>query len=119
MDKIKKVKNNNMKSFLGWGIFFVVFGILIYFYNVNLKFNIPEDTPYGIAYEKGEVTKIIKENIEKDPDFSHINIGTQELEIKIISGIDKGEIVIAKNFIGRVDNKPAKVGTKYVISSFD
>lgn len=107
------------KSYIVWTFFMISFFILLYFLNSSLKFNQPEDAPIGIVYEKAVVTKITSDTLSPDPDCPYIDIGKQYLEIKITTGENKGKIVSTINFVGRTDNKPVKVGTKLVISSYD
>lgn len=117
-----KYKGNSIKvnkRNIIWIGFMLSFFIFLFFFNKTLNYNKPEDRPVGIEYAKAEVVSIVSEELEPDPDFPYINIGKQSLELKILSGDKKGQIITANNFIGRVDNKPAKVGTKFIISSFD
>lgn len=113
-NKITYQKNNII-----WTIFMISFFILLYFLNSSLEFNKPEDAPIGVVYEKAVVTKITSDTLAPDPDYPYINIGKQYLEVKITSGENKGKIVSVINFVGRTDNKPVKVGTRLVVSSYD
>ena len=119
MVKLKKENFKINKKKIIWIISIASLFIFLIIFNKTLSYNKPEDIPVGIEYAKAEVINIISEELEPDPDFPYINIGKQNLELKIISGERKDEIVSVNNFIGRVDNKPAKVGTKYIISSYD
>ena len=116
-------KNNNKISYqknnIMWTIFMISFFILLYFLNSSLEFNKPEDAPIGVVYEKAVVTKITSDTLAPDPDYPYINIGKQYLEVKITNGENKGKIVSVINFVGRTDNKPVKVGTRLVVSSYD
>ena len=116
-------KNNNKISYqknnIMWTIFIISFFILLYFLNSSLEFNKPEDAPIGVVYEKVVVTKITSDTLAPDPDYPYINIGKQYLDVKITSGENKGKIVSVINFVGRTDNKPVKVGTRLVVSSYD
>ncbi|MDU4936139.1 MAG: YibE/F family protein [Peptostreptococcaceae bacterium] len=116
-------KNNNKISYqknnIMWTIFIISFFILLYFLNSSLEFNKPEDAPIGVVYEKAVVTKITSDTLAPDPDYPYINIGKQYLYVKITSGENKGKIVSVINFVGRTDNKPVKVGTRLVVSSYD
>lgn len=119
---MKKLKNEILKNKSGkiiWTIFIIGFFIFLYGLNSNLKYNKPEDAPENIKYAKAEVTEVISEELGPDPDFHYINIGKQQLEFLILSGENKGKIVTANNFISRVDNKPAKLGSKYILSTYD
>ncbi|MGL5380082.1 YibE/F family protein [Clostridium sp.] len=107
------------KEKLIWIGFTIIFFIFLFLLNSKLNYVKPADAPIGIEYEKGVVTRVVSETLAPDPDFPYINIGKQQLEIKILKGKRMGEIVTANNFIGRVDNRPAKEGTKLVISSYD
>ncbi|SHI00468.1 YibE/F family protein [Clostridium intestinale] len=97
----------------------VVFFIFLHIFNSTLTYNKPEDIQTGIVYEKAKVIKIISEDMGKDPEFDYIVIGKQKLELEILTGKNKGKVVTAMNFVERVDNKPAKVGTKFVVYTFD
>ena len=119
MVKLKRENFKINKKNIIWIISIASLFIFLIIFNKTLSYNKPEDRPVGIEYVKAEVINIISEELEPDPDFPYINIGKQNLELKIISGERKDEIVSVNNFIGRVDNKPAKVGTKYIISSYD
>ena len=116
-------KNNNKISYqknnIMWTIFMISFFILLNFLNSSLEFNKPEDAPIGVVYEKAVVTKITSDTLAPDPDYPYINIGKQYLDVKITSGENKGKIVSVINFVGRTDNKPVKVGTRLVVSSYD
>ena len=114
MDRIKNDNFKINKKNIIWIGFMACFFIFLIMFNKTLNYNKPEDRPVGIEYVKAEVITIVSEELEPDPDFPYINIGKQSLEMKILSGDRKGEIVNANNFIGRVDNKPAKVGTKFL-----
>ena len=102
-----------------WTAFILGFTIFLVVFNATLDYPRPADTQSGNHYEKAQVTKIVSDTLAPDPDFPEIQIGIQELELKILTGEQKGKPVLAKNFVGRVDNKPAKVGTKMIVSSYD
>lgn len=107
------------KSSAIWVSFMAIFFIFLYIFNTTLEYNRPADVNTGIAYEKAKVINILSDTLGEDPDFPSIKIGKQELELEILTGENKGKRVIAWNFVERVDNKPGKIGTKFVVSSFD
>lgn len=119
MYKIKKGTLKISKGNIIWVISMVALFTFLIIFNKTLKYNKPGDRPAGIEYAKGEVISIISEELEPDPDFDYIYIGKQQLEVKLLNGDNKGKIITINNFIGRVDNKPAKVGTKLIVSSYD
>ncbi len=110
-----KKKNSNYIS----AALLVIFFIFLYIFNSTLTYNKPEDIQTGIVYEKAKVIKIISEDMGKDPEFDYIVIGKQKLELEVLTGKNKGKVVTAMNFVERVDNKPAKVGTKFIVYTFD
>lgn len=119
MYKIKKGTLKISKGNIIWVISMVAIFTFLIIFNKTLKYNKPGDRPEGIEYAKGEVISIMSEELEPDPDFDYIYIGKQQLEVKLLNGDNKGKIITINNFIGRVDNKPAKVGTKLIVSSYD
>ncbi|MGG7143671.1 YibE/F family protein [Clostridium nigeriense] len=119
MSKFKKINFKINKERIIWSVFMLALFVAIVIFNKTLNYNKPGDRPVGIEYAKAEVISIVSEELEPDPDFPYINIGKQQLELKIITGEEKDKIISINNFIGRVDNKPAKVGTKFIISSYD
>lgn len=96
----------------------VFIGFVIYF-NTTLHFPKPGDAEIGITYAKARVVSIDQEDIGPDPDFNYIRIGKQWLTLEILSGDQKGHTTTAINYIERVNNRPAVVGTNMIISSYD
>lgn len=107
------------RALIGWIIFIVIFSIFLYKLNSNLNHKIPDDAEIGNVYEKATVVNISSEILEPDPEFKYINIGKQFIDVKITTGENKGKIIKSINFVGRVDNRPVKAGSKIVLSSYD
>lgn len=99
--------------------FVILFLFFIYILNITLEYEKPGDAEIGVTYEKARVINIISEEFGNDPTYDFIEIGKQVLELEILTGDNKGKIIEFINFVGRVDNRPAKVGTKVVVSSYD
>ena len=81
-----KLKNNNLKinkKNIVWTISMLGLLVFLIIFNKTLSYNKPEDRPVGIEYAKAEVINIVSEELEPDPDFPYINIGKQQLELKI------------------------------------
>ncbi|MGL5617230.1 MAG: YibE/F family protein [Sarcina sp.] len=116
---LKKLIDKKFLKPLSIGLLMLVIIGYIYLVNSKLQVDLPEDAEFGNVYEKAQVEEILKETLEPDPDFKYINIGKQYVKLKISSGENKEKIVETINFIGRVDNRPLKVGSKVVISSYD
>lgn len=119
MKNFNKIMTSKKSEKLIWSIFIVLFFIGLYILNSTLNFSKPGDSQVGVEYEKAKVVQVLSETLEPDPDFQYINIGKQQLEIEILKGDNKGKLVKVNNFIGRVDNRPAKEGTKLIVSTYD
>jgi uncharacterized membrane protein len=65
------------------------------------------------------VVKVVTDTLMDDPDFPEIQIGMQELEAEVLTGPDKGKRLLLNNFVTRMDNKPAREGTKLIVHSYD
>ena len=119
MTSFKDKLNIRNKGSIIWVILMAAFFVFLYQLNTNLKYEQPADAPVGIVYEKAVVTNINSDTLESDPDFDYIKIGKQEIDVEITDGENKGKLVSLINFVGRVDNKPVKVGSKIIIASYD
>ncbi len=97
----------------------VIYIIFLYIFNSTLEYQRPADTESGNVYEKARVVAVENDTLAPDPDFPAVQIGRQDLTMVITTGEHKGETVVAKNFVERLQNCPAKVGTIMVISSYD
>ena len=102
-----------------WGAFIASFLIFLVIFNRSLDYPSPADIQMGNKYERAVVTRVVSDTLAPDPEFQEIRIGVQELEFRILTGEDKGKLFLANNFVGRLDNKPAEVGTKMIVSSYD
>ncbi|OJU18490.1 MAG: hypothetical protein BGN88_11190 [Clostridiales bacterium 43-6] len=102
-----------------WTAFMAIFILALYLFNTNLQYTPPGDIETGIVYSKAVVTKVLSDDMGPDPDVPGIRIGKQQLELKILSGPQKGKITQAKNFVGRLNNIHAVKGTKLIVTSYD
>ena len=102
-----------------WSTFTLICSLFLYKLNSELTYKIPEDAEVGNKYEKAIITNITKEILEPDPEFKYINIGKQYVKARITTGDNKNKIIELINFVGRVDNRPVKIGSKIVVSSYD
>lgn len=103
----------------GWAVFFIAFTLFTLFFNTTLEYEKPGDAEIGVTYEKARVISVDQEDMGPDPDFPYIQIGKQWLTLEILTGELKGRSTTAVNFVERVNNKPAQVGTEMIISSYD
>lgn len=108
-----------MKKVLLHILFIVGYIALLVGYNSTLKFEKPADYPQGLEYAKAEVVSIVEQDMGEDPDYNYIRIGKQKLELRIISGEYKGKIIETTNFVTRTTQLEGKVGTRYIVGSYD
>lgn len=107
-----------MKKIVGYG--FVVLAILIIvLLNIFKDYKKPADYPDGIEYATAKVIQIPEESMGEDPDYPYITIGTQSLLLEIESGQYQGKQIICRNYIQRILHKPAQIGTRFVVASYD
>lgn len=100
-------------------LFIVCYVAILIGYNSTLKFEKPADYPQGLEYAKAEVVKVIEQDMGEDPDYNYIRIGKQKFEMKIISGEYKGKVIETVNFVTRTTQLEGKVGTHYIVGSYD
>jgi uncharacterized membrane protein len=112
------VQKNYLGVFL-WVGFVVAFVAFLIVFNATLDYARPADTQTGNHYEKAKVTRVVSDTLAPDPEFPELKIGVQELEFEILTGANKGKSFIGKNFVTRLTNTPASVGTKMIVSSYD
>ena len=108
-----------MKKVLLHILFIVGYVALLVGYNSTLKFEKPADYPQGLEYAKAEVVSIVEQDMGEDPDYNYIRIGKQKLELRIISGEYKGKIIETDNFVTRTTQLEGKMGTRYIVGSYD
>lgn len=100
-------------------LFIVCYVAILIGYNSTLEFEKPADYPQGLEYAKAEVVRIIEQDIGEDPDYNYIRIGKQKFEMKIVSGEYKGKVIETVNFVTRTTQLEGKVGTRYIVGSYD
>lgn len=108
-----------MKKILFHTLFIIGYVVLLMGYNGILEFQKPGDYPEGLEYAKAEVVEILEDTMGQDPDYDYIRIGKQKMNVKIISGKYEGKTVPVVNFITRTTPLEGKIGTRYIIGSYD
>lgn len=78
--------------------------------NSDLKFNV------NYAFEKCKIIAVNNDDLEEDPIIDNLNIGRQQVKLKIITGKFKGTIVNIENTISRMYNYQAKEGMTMVVN---
>ena len=97
-------------------VFVIIWGMLLYAFNVNKQVYISDSATVGDKYEKAEVINVISEDITNNEQLGNIKFGSQNLEIKILTGQHKGEIKTVQNFLSETHNVYATSGTKIIVN---
>ena len=69
-----------------------------------------------LVYEPAKVTTVLEDNAE--PDFDNAEgrrVGDQELEIEILSGAHKGEIMTVTNYMSALFNVDVQKGDRIIV----
>jgi uncharacterized membrane protein len=107
------------KTIALWGTLLALFALAAFLANAGLVYPPPGDYQPDTSYERAEVVKILSDTLAPDPDFPELSIGVQEVELKILTGERAGRALLAKNFVTRLTNRPARAGTKMIVASTD
>lgn len=109
-------KNFNLTRAILILVFVIIWGMLLYAFNVNKQVYISDSATAGDKYEKAEVINVISEDITSNEQLGNIKFGSQNLEIKILTGQHKGEIKTVQNFLSETHNVYATSGTKIIVN---
>jgi uncharacterized membrane protein len=71
----------------------------------------------NIRYDRGVVLKVLADNTQKDPATEGVRRGSQVLQVKIVSGPYKGQVVTMDNYLSAQFNMYAKNGTRIMVRS--
>ena len=66
---------------------------------------------YTISYELARVNRVIVNNYTEDEDSEHALRGSQSLEVKLLTGGHRGDVMPVSNYLGPMHEKLAKEGT--------
>ena len=104
-----------MKKTVSWKKIIILAISIILFAAILFRCNQFKKTPLasykGQTYEKGVVTKIIKDNLAEDGS----RYGTQKVQVKMTTGTYKGKEEQAINPSGTLFGADCKVGTKIIV----
>lgn len=92
----------------------VAFAGVIYYANLNRPVYHSSDTT-GIEYEAGLVKKIVNDNTTADKNDKNILRGSMDLQIEILTGRYKGDVVSVTNLFSSLYNIKVKQGDKISI----
>lgn len=97
----------------------LLLGIFLYYFNTShpVTFNPQGGTSY-VRYENAKIIKVVKEELEneKDNPIEGIRRGTQELEVKILTGEHKGVTKTITNHLTYTHNIYGKAGEKIIVT---
>ncbi|QGQ99269.1 YibE/F family protein [Paenibacillus psychroresistens] len=95
----------------------LLISLFMYLFNQSPEktYNEQNDTSYT-KYEKAKVLKVISEELEKDSARGDLYHGSQELEVKILSGEHKGTVHTITNNISIYLNVIVKTGQTIIVS---
>ncbi|MDF9824415.1 putative membrane protein [Breznakia sp. PF5-3] len=111
MKRIKQIK----KYQIILCVFFVVFGVFVFWLNTE---HLPSYSLYNtgsLRYEKAEVLNIVDSYLEEDKNTTSGYKGTQELEVEVKTGKLRGEVVNVENYLSRTHNILVEKGTSIII----
>lgn len=76
-----------------------------------------EENPYyTIEYELVRVTQVLFDNYELDPTAENVPRGSQSLNVRVLTGRFRGDVVPINNYLGPLHEKIAKVGTVLTVT---
>ncbi|OLO39384.1 YibE/F family protein [Alkalihalophilus pseudofirmus] len=95
----------------------LVLGLILYWFNTGEKviFNEQSGSAY-VHFEKAKVIDIISEDITKDDTISGLYLGSQEIEVEVLTGEYKGEIHTIKNYLSTLYNVYVEPGSRIIVS---
>jgi uncharacterized membrane protein len=102
-----------------WVLFTIGFTAFLLWFNLTLSYPLPADVQMGNRYEEAVVLAVRSDTLAPDPDFPELRIGTQTVEVEILSGEAAGTRTLLNNFVTRTDNRPLAVGMEIIASSYD
>lgn len=69
----------------------------------------------NIRYDKGVVEKVLSDNTQKDSATEGVRRGSQVLQVKMVKGPYKGQVVTMDNYLSAQFNVYAKEGTRIMV----
>ncbi len=114
---VSDILKDNKLRILVIGVSLALF-IFLYIYANNILpsgFDIIEEES---LFVKGTVVEVLEDNTMVDENYEGLVRGSQELEIEITSGTEKGNIYQLTNYIGDLYQTYSEVGTKLILKKF-
>ncbi|MGD0153550.1 MAG: YibE/F family protein [Thermacetogeniaceae bacterium] len=94
----------------------IIYLILIFMFyrNTPIYHLFSQGAGTHVNYEKAEVINIQKELISRDSD-SGLDVGYQEVDIRILTGEHKGQVMTVKNYLNYTTNIRARAGSAVIV----
>ncbi|WP_446899436.1 YibE/F family protein [Clostridium sp. LBM24168] len=94
----------------------LLFGIFLYYFNIShpVTYNRQNGKSY-IKYEKAQVISIKNNSLKQFNESKNIYFGTQQLQIKILSGEHKGDVENVTNYLSDTHNVYLRPGMKAIV----
>lgn len=109
-----KIEKNKLGKWLIIALVAVSFAAIIYYANYDRPTYQSSDTT-GTAYEVGKVIRVLEDNVVVDEATEGIWRGSMTLEVEILTGRYKGEIVPVENYFSALYNIKVVEGDKLSI----
>lgn len=96
-------------------ITFLIATIIIGTVIINIDNSDIQSVENNIRYDKGVVEKVLSNNTQKDAATEGVRRGSQVLQVKLVNGPYKGQVVTMDNFLSAQFNVYAKEGTRIMV----
>lgn len=112
IDKIKfKFSKTTWVKFLTFLIASFIIGAII----LNINNSDIQSEEKNIRYDKGVVEKVLSDNTKKDESTEGVRRGSQVLQVRMVNGPYKGQVVTMDNYLSAQFNVYAKAGTRLMV----
>lgn len=109
------MKENIKNNYIVLGIIILTIFLTMIFHKIGIKeySRFCTDT---LHYEKAIVVEVSSEEVEYNKELK-LNLGTQDLKVRILEGEEKGKEIQVTNYLTNVHSVYAKEGTKLIINA--
>lgn len=98
-------------------VLIILFILFLFWFNTNDQTNRNlSGAVNDIHYEKAKVIMVIDESLTEDDSLEGLYLGTQKLEVEILTGERKGEICTVTNHLSRYFNVLVREGMEIIVN---
>lgn len=98
-------------------VLLAIFSIFLFYFNTSDQtVRDMSGAVNNIKYEKAKVLKVISQSLERDDSLNGLYRGTQDLEVKILTGEHQGEVRTVKNYLSNYYNVLGKEGLDIIVN---